>query len=133
MKKVESNEEPAAAPNSNPGMNLDRKGWAALAKKHPEAYKLFEEWLHQYKKFQRWPRMFNETKTRPAPKYPDLPAAMQVGIFTQFCFDLAIDRLELTAPFQPYNIIDCVLDAIEQAIPKPPAQDASVHQINGSS
>lgn len=129
MKKVI--EEPIEEPTPEAPKHLNGAAWKEFAIKYPESYKLFSDWLHAYKKYHAWPVLFNGRKSRPAPKYPDLPVAMQIGIFTQFVFDLAVDKLELTSPFNPYYIVDSVLAAIEESIPKSPG--AEVRQINGRS
>lgn len=55
-----------------------------LGAKFPEAMKLFKTWIDQYKQDNNWQDLFNGWESFEAPKYHDLPLAMQAGIFIQF-------------------------------------------------
>lgn len=67
--------------------------WNDLYKKYPEEMKVFCMWIDRYKEKVGWNTLFNinsdyqnsEGKNAVAPKYHDLPIAMQVGIFFEFC------------------------------------------------
>lgn len=66
--------------------------WNDLADKYPEEMKHFCAWIDEYKKRVDWDELFNSNSTfidgagegAPAPKYHDLPIAMQIGIFIQY-------------------------------------------------
>lgn len=58
--------------------------WNDLKEKYPEEMKRFCEWIDEYKKRVDWERLFASTINAQAPKYHDLPIAMQFGIFLQF-------------------------------------------------
>ncbi len=63
-----------------------------MQEKYPAAMKLFCAWIDDYKKENDWAVLFNSDsnwqdsngKNAPAPKYHDLPLAMQYGIWLQF-------------------------------------------------
>lgn len=67
--------------------------WNALYEKFPGQVQQFCNWIDEYKKRVGWNLLFNSDseyqnargKNAPAPKYHDLPIAMQWGIFQQFC------------------------------------------------
>lgn len=76
--------------------------WNDLMEKYPEEMKQFCAWIDEYKERVDWKRLFNTgtdytgylgmpgkpitefKQVREAPKYHDLPIAMQVGIFFLF-------------------------------------------------
>lgn len=66
--------------------------WNDLMAKYPEEMKEFCGWIDDYKIRVNWLPLFNVDsdyqnylgKNAPAPKYHDLPIAMQIGIFMQF-------------------------------------------------
>lgn len=69
-----------------------------LEKQYPKAMAQFQEWINQYKIDNDWKRLFGEDTSlsdakqagkwtdRIAPKFHELPSAMQLGIFIQFSF-----------------------------------------------
>lgn len=71
------------------------KFWNELERTCPVPMKAFCAWIHEYKKRVNWNGLFNADSTwqdsngknAPAPKYHDLPDAMQVGIFLQYCIE----------------------------------------------
>ena len=74
--------------------NLTKENfWIALYEKFPGEVQSFCDWIDAYKKRVGWNILFNSDseyqnargKNAPAPKYHDLPLAMQWGIFQQFC------------------------------------------------
>lgn len=70
--------------------------WNALYEKYPDQVQQFCNWIDEYKKRVNWNMLFNsqsdyqnsDGKNAPAPKYHDLPIAMQWGIFQQFCAEI---------------------------------------------
>lgn len=64
--------------------------WNGIKEKYPSHFEKFSVWIDEYKKKNDWNKLFNaqgegyENPKIVAPKYHDLPAAMQIGIFTQF-------------------------------------------------
>lgn len=75
---------------------LTKEGfWNDLMKKYPDEMKLFCNWIDEYKKRVNWNDLFNTNAKHQnkvafvhvrseAPKYHDLPLAMQIGIFLQY-------------------------------------------------
>lgn len=78
--------------------------WNEMEQKYPKAMAHFKEWTDEYKEQNGWSSLFNETRKGDcgngscgwpenyAPKYHELPIAMQFGIFLQFCSEWAIRR-----------------------------------------
>ena len=64
--------------------------WKNMEENYLYAMKLFKTWIDEYKKENQWDTLFNVNTScsgkcnSPSPKYHDLPAAMQYGIFQQF-------------------------------------------------
>lgn len=64
--------------------------WNEMMEKYPNATKAFCDWIDEYKKAVGWGNLFNEglpdTKGifSEAPKFHDLPYAMQVGIWLEY-------------------------------------------------
>lgn len=69
--------------------------WIEIENRWPGEWNRFRSWIDDYKKKVNWNLLFNsqsdyqdkEGKNAPAPKYHDLPAAMQLGIFIQYCLE----------------------------------------------
>lgn len=79
--------------------------WNRIKDLYPEAFKVFGQWVNNYKIDNEWVVLFNEgfinfgkeinlqndlvqhIPTSKAPKYHDLPVALQWGIFTQFVYE----------------------------------------------
>lgn len=79
---------------SNKFMSLTKENfWNDLQEKHPDQMKVFCDWIDQYKQRVRFDKLFNyamphyEKQGWHNPKYHDLPIAMQIGIFIQFCME----------------------------------------------
>jgi hypothetical protein len=72
---------------------MDKAGfWDALSEKYPEEFASFADWVDEYKRRNKWDRLFNERAMRPGMghmivKYHDLPNAMQLGIFIQYTIE----------------------------------------------
>ena len=70
--------------------NLTKENfWNEMMQKYPLATKQFCDWIDEYKKQNNWNKLFNQgynsfTGPIPAPKYHDLPLAMQTGIAIEF-------------------------------------------------
>lgn len=58
--------------------------WNALYEKYSEV-QVFCDWIDEYKKRVGWNGQLFDNVLRAAPKFHDLPIAMQWGIFQQFC------------------------------------------------
>ncbi len=66
--------------------------WNDLHKNHPAAVQIFCDWIDNYKAENNWNVLFNagaisRTGDTVAPKYHDLPYAMQLGIWIEFVDD----------------------------------------------
>lgn len=89
--------------------------WNELLEKYPEQMKVFCAWIDGYKKRVNWNKLFNsdsdyqnyEGKNAPAPKYHDLPIAMQIGIFMQFLAEQNPDCMKDWLQF-PNAIKECL-------------------------
>ena len=51
---------------------------------YPNAFSAFSLWIDDYKKSVNWQSLFNDTTSKPSPKFHDLPNAMQIGIFLEY-------------------------------------------------
>ena len=58
--------------------------WEPLKEECPRGMKLFVEFIDKYKAENDWDTLFGPFIYGEAPKYHDLPTAMQFGIFTEF-------------------------------------------------
>lgn len=84
--------------------NLNKENfWNALMEKYPKGVQAFCDWIDEYKHKNDWDRLFNagieefsrgmmrgeivEMGRTRAPKYHDLPLAMQIGIYIEFMID----------------------------------------------
>lgn len=92
--------------------------WDALEEKFPLAIAEFKTWIDEYKKKVNWDGLFKVVADThegyPAEmykqvKYHELPDAMQVGIWLQFCSeqpektrDIAIDNFDLRADMEGF-------------------------------
>lgn len=87
--------------------------WNDLTEKYPEEMKHFCIWIDEYKKRVDWNTLFNSNsnwqncdgKNAPAPKYHDLPIAMQVGIIIQYFIETC-DGFQLFFKQIPKNMHD---------------------------
>lgn len=73
--------------------NLNYKNyWNELFAKYPDSVTIFCNWIDAYKRLNDWKGLFNsdsnwqdaEGKNAPAPKFHEIPLAMQVGILIEF-------------------------------------------------
>ena len=73
--------------------NLNKENfWNEMHEKYPNSMDAFCKWIDNYKKIVNWNVLFNSDsewqdangRNAPAPKFHDLPLAMQVGIWNQF-------------------------------------------------
>jgi hypothetical protein len=77
--------------------------WDGMTVRFPKAMKLFCQWIDDYKAAVEWETLFNHcglvyiadargnkttTIERPAPKFHEIPYAMQQGIWIEFAKDL---------------------------------------------
>jgi hypothetical protein len=68
--------------------------WNEMEQKYPKAMAHFKEWVDNYKSEHYWNVLFNHISTDRvvpkgfdcAPKYHELPIAMQFGIFTEYMY-----------------------------------------------
>lgn len=76
--------------------------WNELMTKYPAEMERFCKWVDEYKKRVNWTSLFHERLHFPegydelAPKFHEIPVAMQIGIFLQFMSE--DDRLGLARP-----------------------------------
>lgn len=81
-----------------------------LQKKYPAGVQAFCAWIDEYKKAVEWTKLFNDgireyqyfkgpSKFTQAPKFHDLPAAMQEGIYWAFIRDRGGCTLEIDDMF----------------------------------
>ena len=58
--------------------------WNAMQSKYPVAMDRFCKWIDEYKNRVHWYDLVNANFKCDAPKYHELPLAVQIGIFLQF-------------------------------------------------
>lgn len=74
--------------------NLTKENfWNEMEEKYSLAMEKFHKWINEYKKENNWDKLFNTTELPSdymveAPKFHDLPFAIQMGIFMQFQIEL---------------------------------------------
>lgn len=103
---------------------LDKRNfWRAIKTRYPKSMTYFNLWIDSYKKYNDWGKLFNadigylhqwknkhdsggETRTTEAPKFHDLPFAMQFGIFTQFLADQSDETDDMVSNFKQI-VMDC--------------------------
>lgn len=69
--------------------------WNEMEQKYPKAMAHFNEWIDKYKTEHDWEQLFGEDPPTgisegnwiKAPKYPELPIAMQFGIFIEWYYE----------------------------------------------
>lgn len=70
--------------------------WNGIAERHPLQMDRFQKWIDKYKMECNWHYLFGRQRRMPEkpndvwpswPKYHDLPAAMQFGIFIQYALE----------------------------------------------
>jgi len=116
--------------------NLTKENfWNDVYSKFPNATKLFCDWIDEYKKKNNWQGLFNGEveiasynwreeswssygKTN-APKYHNLPYAIQQGIWIEFADEILNEYFE-QPEYEP-NLdleedINCVLDSLEKIL-----------------
>lgn len=77
------------------GSMLKDSFWAEIKERWPGEFQLFSAWVDKYKSGQNWLLLFNSNseyqnamgQNAIAPKFHDLPPAMQIGIFLQYCIE----------------------------------------------
>jgi len=95
--------------------------WNDLADKYPKALKSFCDWIDQYKQEVNWNMLFNagaisRTGDTLAPKFHELPFAMQQGIWIEYAKEILSEHFE--QPEYSYGLdlernIDTVFLALE--------------------
>ncbi len=86
--------------------NLNKENfWNEMYQKYPLAMKDFCEWVDQYTDQNNWKELFNSDsdwqdangKNAPAPKFHELPIAMQMGIWNEYidCDSILIDKCKI--------------------------------------
>lgn len=82
--------------------------WDEIMKQYPKACTNFCEWIDEYKKAVGWNSLFNSGKPLgegqvQAPKFHEIPYAMQYGIWIKYCRETLDEFFE-----QPEHISDSV-------------------------
>jgi hypothetical protein len=108
-----------------------------LKVQYPLGMKVFLEWIDEYKKTVNWSGMFNSgidvqpglsnSKKTIAPKYHDLPGAMQLGIFIEFMkqrggCEYGVDLFELELREEFEGAVKMLQTEQELEQPEPPAK-----------
>ncbi len=94
--------------------NLTKENfWDALYEKYPKGVQFFYDWIDKYKKKNNWDKLFNggvlgcsrasdgngydpHGSPTEAPKFHDLPIAMQIGIWIEFvCHESGVHEWEI--------------------------------------
>lgn len=85
--------------------------WNRMEQKFPKAVEKFDSWSREYKKAVDWDTLFNECYIavngenlvkKPAPKFHELPLAMQMGIWLEYLLQQE-DCKNLVANFYPHD------------------------------
>jgi hypothetical protein len=91
--------------------------WNEMEQKYPKAMKNFKEWIDKYKSEHDWGNLFNAGMYRDqyewhpsttAPKYHELPIAMQFGIFLEWYFNKSHDMA--TAAYMGSTLVPAAAD-----------------------
>ena len=97
--------------------------WNEMMEKYPEQMKSFCKYIDDYKESNDWQALFNDgyiygchpktptdpiMKTTKAPKFHDLPLAMQMGIFNNWCgeYNLQECKEEIETVFKMDKILN---------------------------
>lgn len=100
-----------------------------MMEKYPKAMKVFCDWIDEYKKAANWNKLFNSTENYQdssavvsfAPKFHDIPHAMQTGIWLEFAIEKGYPYLA-SDDLRDYDLkqdIEITLQQIETGIPLP--------------
>lgn len=90
---------------------IDENFWNEMKQKYPVAMENFCVWIDKYKKDHWWEQLFNQGTINTgntyykAPKYHELPNAMQFGIFIEFartCVAVAYTKYEFPDTIEEY-------------------------------
>lgn len=97
--------------------------WTEMKTHYPKAVTAFGRWIDQYKVDNDWDKLFKEIATVdglfsyiPAPKYHQLPWAIQFGIWLEFRDSLRQDRKLIPRPYTFETIskfIEADLDSLQ--------------------
>lgn len=98
--------------------------WDEMEQKYPKAMKHFKEWIDNYKIEHDWDNLFNEgpidswninsgsnANYKAAPKYHELPVAMQLGIFLEFA-SATVDQKEFTEEYGTNWMADMISEGL---------------------
>ena len=101
--------------------------WNSVYEKYTPQVQQFCDWIDEYKKRMDWNMLFNsdsdyqnaQGKNAPAPKYHDLPIAMQAGIFLQYVLETKREYgFQITfnpARFKDMSAFALIIEGIFQA------------------
>lgn len=85
--------------------NLNEAFWKAKEIQYPEEVAKFKQWVDEYKKENNWNNLFNDNagifngeKFVRAPKYHNLPSAMQFGIFIEYAWSQDFQKRKFPNP-----------------------------------
>jgi len=104
--------------------------WEPMRLKYPLGMEYFKEWIDKYKVTNNWDYLFNDntddpfpragTPTITAPKYHELPIAMQLGIFNEFLYnqELIPSFLQAATPENYEWCINLVISCIDAKLNK---------------
>jgi len=100
--------------------------WNEMEQKYPKAMKHFQNWIDGYKRANYWSNLFNEgiswhwngvgEQITEAPKYHELPIAMQFGIFAQYYSEFCLQQEWLYNQPGLYNLSRGVDEMMKQWI-----------------
>lgn len=95
--------------------------WNELNEKYPEQMKVFCAWIDEYKKRVEWDRLFQygnmkivppgqKLATSLAPKFHEIPIAMQIGIILEFIMsqELDFEQLKMDMLTMVRNMIETI-------------------------
>ena len=87
--------------------------WNEIETKYPNAFKIFADWIDEYKKEVKWNYFFgaghkNYNDFHGAPKFHDIPHAMQLGIWLAFIKDTT-EPCYMIPDLHSYNLNEWIL------------------------
>jgi len=106
--------------------------WNEMMDKYPHATKMFCDWIDEYKKAVGWDALFGAYETKPngkvvysriAPKFHDLPNAMQLGIWIVFVTNIKGGLIYSIGNFLKFNLRKEIESFFEKVLEKE-AKDA---------
>lgn len=117
--------------------NLNKENfWNELYAKFPRGTQIFCDWIDEYKKAEDWNKLFNSDseyqnakgKNAPAPKFHDLPYAMQLGIWIEFVKSRTENDWDMEIFSDDFDLAIDISEYVEHVLEEASKQSKSPHQ-----